>query len=472
MKLFRQSLAISSILSLLLFTVAAAQEGGIDHSLLKEFEKAFESNGDQKSIINAVTGNDIKQLSLNREVLVKHNKLVNHKLDGTGVIDQQGSGRCWIFAGVRVLAPKVKSKLDLSDFEISEPYLTFYDKLEKANFFLERIIELRDKPLDDRSLQLDIEYFFGDGGWWHYFTDLIHKYGLVPISAMPETKQSIKTGTFNKLAKTMLRGHASQLRQMHQSGKKLGELRGAKEKMLEDIYRLLIYTYGVPPKQFSFRYEEEQDSTEQIVEKDFTPRSFFEEFFGEELPDYVTIVNNPAKDFDKPYLLEASRNIWENPDFLVLNLEIEKLKEYTLKSLLDSQAVWFSCDVGKQNLKDSGIFAADMYEFDALLNMDFSLTKAERIQYKDTSPNHAMTIVGVDTAATGEPVKWLVQNSWGTKPGDGGYWYMYDNWFDEYVLAVVVQEDMLSEEDERKLDQIPVKISDWEPFFLALRNLP
>ncbi len=472
MKRFSQTFAATAVLMLLLVAPTVAQDGAIDQPLLEQFEKAFNGNGDQKNIINAVTGNDIKQLSLNRDVLVGHNKLVNHKLEGTGVIDQRGSGRCWMFAGVRVLAPSVKDTLDLPDFEFSEPYLAFYDKLEKANFFLERIIETRDRPLDDRSLQEELKYFFGDGGWWHFFTDLIHKYGLVPLSAMPETKQSISTGTFNGLAKTLMRGHASDLRQMHKDGKSVAQLRRAKEKMLADIYRLLVYTYGTPPKEFTFRYEQKQDSTKQIVEKEFTPASFFREFFGDRLPEYVAIVNNPAKDFDQLFLLEASRNIWENEDFMVLNLEIEKLKEYTLKSLLDSQAVWFSCDVGKQNLGDSGIFAADMYEFDRMLDLDFSLTKTERIQYKDIEPNHAMTIVGVDTATSGEPVKWLVQNSWGAKPGDSGYWYMYDNWFDEYVLTVVVQKNLLSEEDARKFDQKPVRIADWEPFFLALRNLP
>lgn len=471
MKAHKSLLTTTIIIALLLAPVAFGQEGGIDQALLKKFNQAYDSNGDQKTIVNAVTGNDIKDLALNRDVVVNHDKFVNHKLEGTKVINQQSSGRCWMFAGVNVLAPTVKNKLDLPDFEFSEAYLAFYDKLEKANFFLERMIEMRDRPIDDRAFQLEIEYLFGDGGWWHYFTDLIHKYGLVPISAMPETKQSIKTGTFNKLSKTLLRGFASDIRRMHKDGKSVKELRQAKEKMLTDVFRLLVYNYGMPPKEFTFRYEAEVDSVKQIVSKTFTPKSFFEEFFGEKLPEYVALVNVPTKDFDQPFLLETSRNIWENKDFTVLNLSVEKLKEYTRQSLLDSQAVWFSCDVGKQNLGDSGIFAADMYEYDAVLDMDFSLTKAERIAYKDISPNHAMTIVGVDTAATGESVKWLVENSWGTKPGDNGYWYMYDDWFSEYVLVVIVRKDQLSEEDARKFEKEPVKIADWEPFFLALRNI-
>jgi len=470
MRLLRVLLAAALCISMLTTAAGSADKGGIDKSLLGEFETKFEAQGDHRRIMNAVAANDIKQLSINREVLLKHDKFFNLKLDGTDIINQQSSGRCWMFAGVNILAPQIVKQLKISDFEFSEPYLAFYDKLEKANFFLERIIEMRDRPIDDRSLQLEIEYFFGDGGWWHFFTDLIKKYGVVPISAMPETKQSSATGNFNRLAKSLLRGHASRLRQMHQDGHGEKELRQAKEEMLADIYKLLVYVYGKPPKEFTFRYKDKDDSTKAYTEKKYTPKSFYEEFLGD-MPEYVALCNNPTKDFDQLFLLEMSRNIWENEDFEILNLPIEKLKEYTLKSLVDSQGVWFSCDVGEQNLGDSGIFAVNLYDYGTALGMDFSLTKAERLAFKEVTPNHAMAIMGVDTSATGKPLKWLVENSWGTKRGDDGHWYMYDDWFDEYVLVVIIDKRLLSEEDARKFEQTPVKIADWEPFFLALRNL-
>lgn len=470
MRLLRVLFVVAFSLPLWTTTALAADNGGIDKSLLDEFETKFENQGDHRRIMNAVAANDIKQLSINREVLLKHDKLFNLKLKGTGVINQRSSGRCWMFAGVNVLAPRIMQKLKLSDFELSEPYLAFYDKLEKANFFLERIIEMRDRPLDDRSLSMEIEYFLGDGGWWHFFTDLIEKYGVVPLSAMPETKQSSATGDLNRLAKSLLRGHASKLRQMHQDGKSEKELRQEKERMLADIYKLLVYVYGKPPKEFTFRYTNKDDSTSAYTEQSYTPKTFYREFLGD-LPEYVALCNNPTKDYDQLYLLEQSRNVWENDDFDILNLPIEKLKEYTLKSLADSQGVWFSCDVGEQNLGDSGIFAANLYDYGTAMGMDFSLTKAERIAFKEITPNHAMAIMGVDTSATGEPVKWLVENSWGTKRGDDGHWYMYDDWFDEYVLVVIIDKKLLSDEDARKFEQTPVKVADWEPFFLSLRNL-
>ena len=217
-----------SFIVLLLISVqaigAGANDGQIDNALLEQFEKEFDSHGNQTAIINAVTNNNINQLALNRELMIAHDKLLDHKVESSGIIDQKSSGRCWIFAGTNVLAPRVMKRLDLDDFELSESYLAFYDKLEKSNLFLETMIEMRDRPVDDRSLNSYLGWMFGDGGWFHYFSDLLAKYGAVPIGAMPESKQSNKTGSVNKLGKTLLRRYTAELRRMHKDGKSLKEL--------------------------------------------------------------------------------------------------------------------------------------------------------------------------------------------------------------------------------------------------------
>ena len=458
-------------LSLCLSLKVSAADGALDQSLLIQYEKQITDSAGTQRIINAVANNDIRNLSLNRNKLINHDKLFNFKLKTRGIVNQQSSGRCWMFAGNNVFAPKMMTKLQMSEFELSEPYLTFYDKMEKANFFLERIIELRDKPLDDRSLQGEIDNSFGDGGWWTYFQDLVSKYGVVPLSVMPETKQSSATGNINNLAQTLLRGDAAELRQMYKNSKSVKQLRARKEQMLGDIYKLLVYNYGEPPKEFTFRYETKKDTVTAITEGTYTPVSFFKEFFGDTLPQYVALVDNPTMPYDSLYLMEASRNIYERPDQVVLNLPIDKLKQYAQKSLLDSQAVWFACDVGQQNYRDSAIMADQIYDYNTTFGMNFTLSKADRISYHEITPNHAMVLTGVDTTDSGQPDKWLVENSWGTKNGDKGFWYMYPDWFDQYVLMIVVDKKMLSDEDQRKFSQKPHKISDWQPFFRALRNL-
>ncbi|MBD3403878.1 hypothetical protein GF420_13375 [candidate division GN15 bacterium] len=451
--------------------MASAQPGAVNPELLKQFEERLANTPELRARINAVTNNSIKDLALNRSTLTGHDDLFNVKVEGSGIIDQHSSGRCWMFAGSNVVAPKVMTKLELGDFKISEAYLAFWDKLEKSNRFLETMIRLRDKPVDDRLMQMYLRSPLGDGGWWHYFTSLTEKYGVVPASVMPETKQSSSTGMINKLATTLLRKGAAGIRERHADGQSVEQLRGYKETVLADIYDLLVYTYGAPPKEFTFRWESGADSTKAIVEKSFTPQSFFTEFFGEQMPEYVAIAHNPAEELNRLYNLESSRNIEERPDMQAMNLPIERLKHYTKKSLLDSQIVWFACDVGEDNYNDSGIFAIDVYDYNTAFGKDFKLDKADRIRYQDMSPNHAMVIKGMDTSAAGAPRKWLVENSWGTDRGNKGLWTMYDGWFDEWVLLVIIDKRLLEDAELALLETEPITIEEWEPFFLALRNL-
>jgi bleomycin hydrolase len=189
------------------------------------------------------------------------------------------------------------------------------------------------------------------------------------------------------------------------------------------------------------------------------------------MPEFVALVNNPTFEYNKTYRFEGGRTVFETADMVVLNLPIERLKEYTFKSLLDSQVVWFACDVGLDNFNDSGFFAVGVYDYNTTFGIDFNITKADRINYKDMSPNHAMAITGADTTSTGVPRKWQVENSWGSAKGNSGYWTMYDSWFDEYVLLVMIDRSKLSAEDSGRFDDKPVLIEEWRPFFRALDNL-
>lgn len=460
-----------ALIALLLFatSVSAGDNRALSEKLYERYASDFNSRGNQTAIMNAIAANDMKQLCLNRQKVVKHNTLFSHRLKDAGVTNQKGSGRCWLFAGLNIFNPNIMAKLDLSKFELSQPYLTFYDKMEKANLFLEEIIEMRDRPLHDRRMEITLQSPFGDGGWWHYVTNLVDKYGVVPISAMPETKPSTSTGQINRLANRMLRGFASELRTMHADGAIEDDIRRRKEQMMGDIYSLLVYNYGKPPESFTFRYEAKDSTLSEP--KDYTPKSFQKEFIGAKLPRYVTLMDNPCKPYDSLYQIESSRNMVEKPDMVMLNLPIERLKYYARKALLDSQAVWFANDVGKENYRDSGIMATDIYDYNSTYGLDFKITKAERISYRDSYPTHAMVLMGLDTTGDGAIVKWLVENSWGTKKGDDGWWYMYDDWFDEYVYFVIVTEELLEPEDRKKFKQKPIQEPVWNTFYQSLRQL-
>lgn len=447
----------------------SAGEGGLDHELVETIQFEYDAVGYSPATINAVTNNDIKSLSLCREKVTQYDNLFNVRLKETGITNQQSSGRCWLFAGLNIFSPQICTKLDLSKFQFSQPYLAFWDKMEKANFFLEEIIRLRERPLYDRELSIVLDGPLGDGGWWHYATDLIEKYGVVPLTAMPETKQSSSTGTINSLAERKLRAFASELRRMYREGADVEQLRERKERMMPEIYRLLVVAYGPPPREFEFRYKI-KDSV--VTEpKIYTPKSFYDEFIGGPLPEYAVLMDNPAKGYDTLYRIESSRNMADREDLTMLNLPIEGIKEYCLKALLDSQAVWFACDVGEDNFRDSGILRTGIYDFESMLGVSFDMSKGDRITLRDSYPNHAMTLIGVDTTADGSPVKWLVANSWGDKGGDNGYWIMYDDWFDANVYVAVVEKRHLEDADRKKLEQTPVVLPTWDPFYRAAKEL-
>ncbi len=487
MTIFRLCLAVA-ILATAIPAAQAQNIGAVTSDMIARFDKQLADDPSLKSVVNAATNNDIRDLSLNRELVAAFDGRFNFELKGTKIIDQKSSGRCWMFAGCNVVTPRVMTKLKLSDFGLSQAYLAFYDRLEKCNFFLETMISMRARDINDRSLQMYLENPIGDGGWWQYFEGLIHKYGVVPASAMPETKQSSATDRTNALLNSLLRKSTAEIRRMHQAGKKEPAIRQYKESVLGDIYRLLICAYGQPPKEFVFRYEETRkdttaaavvDSTKKadtagtkvLVDRKFTPESFFKEYYGDLSTEYVALVHNPAQKDLTLFELMNSRNILEQTDVKFLNLPITSLKDYAYKMIKDSQIVWFACDVGRDNFRDSGMFAANVWDYSSTLGIDFSTTKADRIAYRDETPNHAMVLLAVDTTETGIPRKWKVENSWGSTLGSGGYWTMYDSWFDDNVLLVMVDKKLLTSQDAALLEQKPVIVEDWQPFFRDLTQL-
>ena len=487
MTLFRMCL-LAAMLTAAVPTIAATPSGALTPDLIAGFEKKVADDPSVKSLVNAATNNDIRDLSLNRELVNGFDGRFNFELKGTKIIDQKSSGRCWMFAGCNVITPRVMTNLELSDFGLSQAYISFWDRLEKSNFFLETMIAMRARDRDDRALQMNLDNPIGDGGWWTYFTSLIRKYGVVPASAMPETKQSSATDRTNALLNTILRKATAEIRRMHQAGKKEPALREYKETVLADIYRLLVCAYGKPPQEFVFRFEEERkdsastptaDSASKsdtatvkvLVDRKFTPQSFFKEYYGDFNTEYVALVHNPAEKDRTLFDFQNSRNVLEETDVRVLNLPIEKLKEYAYKMIKDSQMVWFACDVGRDNYRDSGMFASGVWDYGTTLGIDLTTTKADRIAYKDTSPNHAMVLLAVDTTESGVPRKWKVENSWGASTGSDGYWTMYDSWFNDNVLLIMVDKKLLTPEDAALFDQKPVLVEDWQPFFRALTEL-
>jgi bleomycin hydrolase len=444
----------------------SAGEGGLDPAAIEKIRDSYKLDAQTRSMYNAITNNDINDLALNRELLRGHDEMFSHKIKVKGITNQKSTGRCWLFAGLNVMRPLVIKKHKLNEFEFSESFLQFWDKMEKANNLLENMIEYPDKDPLDREMEILLRDPIPDGGWWQYVVALIEKYGVVPLEIMPETKSSEKTGMMNKLLAEKLRIDAARLRELNREGCSVGELRAEKESMMGEIYRMLAMNMGEPPTEFQWRYED-QDSTVSST-KTYTPQSFFEDFVDVDLNQYVSLFNDPSKDYGAHYAISMSRNIFDGRDIDYANLDIDALKNLTMKSVLDDEPVWFACDVGKDQSRDKGIMAMDIYDYGPIYNIDMGLSKAERVIFRDSAPNHAMVFVGVDVKDK-KPVKWLVENSWGTDKGSGGYWTLYDSWFDNHVYEVIIDKKHISEDVMKIYEQDPVILPPWDPMYSVIR---
>jgi bleomycin hydrolase len=440
----------------------AADQNYLDQGTIEQLQASFQLNPANRALMNAISNNDINQLALNRELINANDDVFNISLNVEGITNQESSGRCWLFAALNLMRPEVKEKYKLKSFEFSEVYLFFWDKLEKANYFLETVIETRDRDIDDRELQDILDDPIPDGGWWNYAVNLIEKYGAVPKDLMPETANSSNSRWINKTLNNLARQDAVELRAMAGQGKKPVMLRQRKMEMMKDIYRLLVFHFGLPPQKFTWRA---QDKDGHLVEKTATPVEFYRQVVGADLNRFVVLCDYPSFSYGDHYQLNFCTNMPETPDMHFINLNIERLKKYAALSVEDSVPVWFGADVGWQMERDHGIMAAGIYDYESLFDIQDRMNKADRIRYRVTTPNHAMLFVGADTSG-GKVLKWRVENSWGSDKGNKGYWTLYDDWIDQYVFTVIIDKKYIADEDLRLFDRKPKKIPAWDP----LRN--
>jgi bleomycin hydrolase len=443
--------------------IIAQPEGALNTELLNRFESTLPADAYLKSTQNAVSANDIQKLALNRALVGTIDHHFAHRIETPGITDQQSSGRCWLFTSLNVLRPRVVAKYNLKDFEFSENYLFFWDQLEKANLFLEAIIETRKLDIDDRKVQWLFENPIADGGVWSMMPSLVKKYGVIPAEIMPDTYNTSNTSMIRRLLRRKLREDGLRLREYVAGGKNIVFLREKKEKVLGDIYRMLVIAFGNPPQQFNWRYLDQKDSL--IVGKTYTPLEFYSEVVEGDLNDFVMLMNDPTKEYYQLYEIEYDRNCFDSRNWTFINLPVAEIKQYALKSILADEPLYFSCDVGKQLNREEGLLVLNQYDYESLFGVSFGMNKKDRILSYESASTHGMALVGVDTNATGQPTKWLLENSWGDDAGQDGFLTMTDDWLDEYMFRMVVHKRFLPEKVLAVLKQKPVLLPPWDRMF-------
>lgn len=409
---------------------------------------------------NAVTAADAEKVSLNRERVTQLDTSMSHKIDTWGVANQKKSGRCWLFSGLNFLRAHLFSDLKLESFEFSQNYLHFWDKLEKANWFLASMIEMADRDLDDRTVHQMLMDPIGDGGQWDMFVNLVAKYGVVPKYAMPETESSSNTASMNQTLETLLRRGALELRgAVAENRADVQELRAS---LISEVYRLLTIHLGVPPRNFVWQY---RDKDNKFTRKGtLTPREFAAQVVDANLDDYVSLVNDPrpSSPFGHTFTVDHLGNVVGGRPILYLNAEADDLRKIAMDLLTSGKPVWMGCDVGKQYDRDLGYWAADLHDYEGLYGVNLSISKAERMQLGESAMTHAMLFTGVDVV-DGRPRRWRVENSWGDEKGDKGFWTMDDSWFDQYLFELAVPVSMLPRSLRAALKETPIVLPLWDP---------
>lgn len=430
---------------------------------INEYEKEFLEDKRNIVAMNAATYNGVQKVARDVNALKNEPFAFNVDIKNGEVTNQKQSGRCWMFASMNVLRNIVIKKFNLENFELSQSYTLFWDKLERCNYYMEAVIEKANEPLEDRVMDYLMSDLLSDGGQWDMFVNIVKKYGLVPKYAYPESQTSSATVQLNKYLCKILRKYTTELRDAVQNEgvKKAREL---KEEVLKDVYNVLTSTLGQMPEKFDVVLHDKDGKL--IEDKGMDAHSFFDKYIGVEIDQYISLINSPTEDkpFNQTYTIKYLGNIIEGKIVKHLNLPIEELKKAAVKQLKDGYPVWFGCDVGRSSVVEDerAMLDTKAVDYESLFNVDLKLSKEDALDYGYSMMTHAMTFTGVQMNGN-EALRFKVENSWGEKFGYKGHFAMTSDWFDQYVYQVVVNKKYLPEKLRKAYEKKAIELSPWDP---------
>ena len=437
----------------------------ITSAAIDKFTKDLSNHAGINIASHAAQENGIFKASQNLQSKIDLTPTFSVEIDTGKPADQKQSGRCWMFSALNTIRHPLQKEYKIKDFELSQNYTNFWDKFEKSNFFFENVIASAKKPLGDRKVSFLFATPQQDGGQWDMLCGLVEKYGIVPKSVYPETANSNNSGALNDTLNTLLRKDGLELRDLVNAGKSEDEIEKRKNELLNDVFRILAISLGVPPKKFDFEYKDDDGNYHR--EAGITPKEFFDKFVGMNLEDHVSIINSPTDDkpYHKVFSVEYLGNVVGGRQVRHLNVKISEMKDLIIKQLKAGEVVWFGSNVGKDSERQLGLLDTNIYKRDELFDVDFSMSKADKLDSSESMMDHAMVITGVDLVDD-KPTKWKIENSWGEKPGFKGYFVMSDSWFDDFVYQAVINKKFLPDELKKAFDEgakDPIQLLPWDP---------
>lgn len=447
----------------------ASEAGSLSPARLAELHSEFVSHPNAALMRNAITQVSVMDIAQNRDIITNTPHTFSNRLDDWKVTNQKASGRCWLFAGLNLLRVGAAQKMNLKDFEFSQTHLHFWDKFERANYFLEAIIATADRDLDERTVAFLLDRPLEDGGQWDMFVNLVRKHGLVPSEAMPESESSGNTRYMNAIVIAKLRDFAEQLRSAARRGQSASHVRSLKDGFVGDIYRMLCIHLGTPPLKLDWQWRDKDSKFHSDGE--MTPQEFAAKYVTIDIDEYVSIVHDPraTSPVGRTFTVDMLGNVVGGEPVRYLNVEIGLMKQLAMDSISEGTPVWMGCDVGKMMDRKRGVWDRNLFCFEKIYDTPFEQDKPGRLLHHQTLMTHAMLFTGVDVVDN-QPRRWRVENSWGNEGGEQGFFVMNDNWFDEYMFEIAVPKSILSQELQDAMEAEPIVLPAWDPMGALARE--
>lgn len=433
----------------------------LDQSALEDLCGDFAARPANRMAMNAVTTSGIQKVALNYERARRLQRRFSVSLDNGTVTNQNRSGRCWLFSSLNVARFVAKKSLNLKEFEFSQNYAMYFDKLERVNYFLGDMADLvrSGEPLDSRLFQHLLTDVMGDGGQWTMAMNVYRKYGAVPQDLFPETASSKSTGEMNVQLRSLLRTAVSRMSADPSS------IDSIVADALRAGHRILTIHLGEPPRSFDWEWTDKDGVFHRDGE--LTPVEFWKRYVDAGLEDYVCLVDDPRPEHPKGRKIgiEHLGNVVGGSPTEYLNVPNDVMKDCARRILTDLKLpVWFGADCHPMMDRESGAWATDLFSYGDVYDVRFDMDKENRVRFADSAMNHAMAFVGVDVDDDGTTTRrWRVENSWGDKIADKGYFTMSDDWFSEFVYELAVPRSMLSREYQDALDKPAIMLPAWDP---------
>ena len=356
---------------------ALVEVSKISLETLEENSKEMKANPQNMLMADILGTMSLDSLALKNSSLLENNWDYNVKLKQTPKpTDQDRTGTCWIQAYLNCLRCKLLSKFKLDDkFELSTPYLFFYDKIERANLFLENMWKMRDKDIQAHSVRMFTDpsnHLLLDGGCYDFAKSICTKWGIVPKNVYAGGYNSKTSCHMNDTLIFVLNHMALEIFRNRDWNRSTFEMKKAEYN--KKIYELVVKFLGEPPKpsdKFTWTYKNKDGKM--ISKPNMTALKLYSlcEWKDE---DKFILISDPRhpETYYRPSYSEYATGMVESLPPTMINMPMEDIKRFIYASLKDDSPVWMACDMDKYLDSDANTSDLNRFAYSQVLNIDMN----------------------------------------------------------------------------------------------------